>query len=416
MAASATPNATETSNPSAVFTRRHDLDWLRIIAFGLLILYHIGMFFVPWDWHVKSQAANEAPQYAMLMLNPWRLALLFFISGVAIRYLSDKLGAGKFAGDRTLRLLPVIIFGMLVVVMPQTWAQLRQSGAIEDSLLAFWPRYIVEWRIAGIEVPTWNHLWYVVYLWVYCLLLAPLFPALRWLGDGPVGRLFAVFDRPGVRVAALLVLPILPFIAYRLWLDPHFPTTHNLTSDWANHAHRLTILLIGFWIAKAERFWTAVDKALPAALAVIVTYGIALAWALPRPEAAWEGQDVLLWTLRIGRILYAWCAILALLALARRFLTGDGPVRRYLTVAIFPYYILHQTLIVVTGYWIAPMGLGAWTEFAILVAVTLAGCAVCFEIARRVPGLRLVMGLKPQPPTSSPRPASAASVPPLQKL
>ncbi len=27
--------------------RRHDLDWLRIIAFGLLVLYHVGMFYVP---------------------------------------------------------------------------------------------------------------------------------------------------------------------------------------------------------------------------------------------------------------------------------------------------------------------------------------------------------------------------------
>ena len=110
---------TETrGGPSAVFTRRFDLDWLRIIAFGLLIFYHIGMFYVTWGWHVKSPHANSEPELAMMLLNPWRLALLFFISGVALRFLSDKLGSGRFALDRTVRLLPVIVFGMVYVYLP----------------------------------------------------------------------------------------------------------------------------------------------------------------------------------------------------------------------------------------------------------------------------------------------------------
>jgi membrane protein DedA with SNARE-associated domain len=33
--------------------RHYGMDWLRIGAFALLIFYHIGMYFVPWDWHVK---------------------------------------------------------------------------------------------------------------------------------------------------------------------------------------------------------------------------------------------------------------------------------------------------------------------------------------------------------------------------
>ena len=40
--------------PAALAGRRHDIDALRVCAFGLLILFHIGMFYVPWDWHVKS--------------------------------------------------------------------------------------------------------------------------------------------------------------------------------------------------------------------------------------------------------------------------------------------------------------------------------------------------------------------------
>ncbi|MEP3071241.1 acyltransferase [Maricaulis sp.] len=388
---------TPLSHPAAsgpASTRRHDLDWLRIIAFGLLIFYHVGMFFVPWDWHVKSTQANDGPVYAMLLLNPWRLALLFFISGVAIRYLSDKLGAGRFALDRTGRLLPVIVFGMLVVVMPQTWAQLRQAGVIEEGLLAFWPRYILGWEIGGIEVPTWNHLWYVVYLFVYCLILAPFVPLMRGLCDGNVTRMLQVLNRPVTGLLLLALIPVLPFWAYRIFLEPHFPTTHNLVWDWANHAHRLTILLIGYAVAKNEVFWRAADRILVPALICCALYAAALWWGLGRPEADWEGQAWLSWIFRLGRILYAWLAILALIGLARRYLNGDGPVRRYLTEAIFPYYILHQTITVLTGYWIAPLGLNVWVEFAILAGVTAAGCVAGYEIIRRIPPLRPVMGLK----------------------
>ncbi|WP_300544131.1 acyltransferase family protein [Maricaulis sp.] len=382
------------ANPDAVFTRRYDLDWLRIVAFGLLILYHVGMFFVPWDWHVKSAQANPGPQYAMMLLNPWRLALLFFISGVAIRFLSDKLGAGRFALDRTWRLLPVIVFGMLVVVMPQTWAELRQAGEIGEGLWAFWPRYITSGEIGGVIVPTWNHLWYVVYLFVYCLILSPFIPLLRRVSDGPVAQSMRILDGRGWGLVLLLIVPSLPFWAYRIWLEPHFPATHNLVWDWANHAHRLTILLIGYGVAKQDVFWRAVDRILPFALIYSALYAAALWWGIGRPAGDWEGQAWLSWIFRLARITYAWAIILALLGLARRYLSGDGPVRRYLTEAIFPFYILHQTITVLTGYWIAPMGLNVWVEFAVLVFATGAGCWLGFEIVRRIPVLRPVMGLK----------------------
>ena len=398
----------DTANPNAVFARRYDLDWLRIIAFGLLIFYHVGMFFVTWDWHVKSPQANTGPEFVMMLLNPWRLALLFFISGVAIRYLSDKLGAGRFALDRTLRLLPVIVFGMLVVVMPQTWAQLRQAGVIEDGIWAFWPRYLASGEIGGVIVPTWNHLWYVAYLLVYCLILAPLIPFLRRIADGPLARAMGVFDRPVLGMTLLFLVPALPFLAYEFWLTPHFPVTHNLVWDWAHHAHRLTILLIGYFVAKTLAFWRAVDRTWPFALGYVAVFTLVFGWGLSRPEIS--GANVPWWAGVLfgpARIYFAWAAILALLGLARRFLSGDGPLRRYFTDAIFPYYILHQTITVLTGYWLASTTMNVWTEFTILVAVTLGGCALGYEIVRRIPVLRPVMGLKWRRKSAEPKPVRA---------
>jgi len=69
--------------------RRPDLDWIRVGAFFLLILYHVGMFYVPWDWHVKSPRPVEWLQPVMHLTNPWRLTLLFLVSGAATRFLTD---------------------------------------------------------------------------------------------------------------------------------------------------------------------------------------------------------------------------------------------------------------------------------------------------------------------------------------
>ena len=84
--------------------RRYDLDWIRVGAFSLLILYHVGMFYVPWDWHVKTPHPVEAIGPLMQLTNPWRLTLLFLVSGAATRFMADKVTVGKLTGARIARL------------------------------------------------------------------------------------------------------------------------------------------------------------------------------------------------------------------------------------------------------------------------------------------------------------------------
>ena len=283
--------------------------------------------------------------------------------------------------------------GMIVVVMPQTYFQLREAGEIEPGILAFWPRYITGWDIAGIAVPTWNHLWYVVYLFVYALLLAPLMGLLKAFGRGPGALLGRIWDsRFGPM--ALIALGFAPMMVYRVFLVPHFETTHNLTWDWANHAISFTYLLYGVFAAKSERFWSVIDRALPLALGLTIALGVVLTpvWALWWDQVA--EHDIALWLARAGRVLYAWTMILTLLGLARRFLNGDGPVRRYLTEAIFPVYILHQTITVSAGYALTRLGLDVWTEFVLVTVITYAGAFAGFEIIRRIKPLRPLFGLK----------------------
>ena len=114
----------ETARPE----RRIDLDRIRIIAFALLILYHVGMLLVPWDSHVKSVHILPGLEPRMLVVNPWRLSLLFLVSGAATRVMTMKLEPRALFRARAARLLPPVVFGMLAVVPPQSYFRVENWG------------------------------------------------------------------------------------------------------------------------------------------------------------------------------------------------------------------------------------------------------------------------------------------------
>ncbi len=375
-------------------SRRYDLDWLRVIAFGLLIFYHVGMFYVSWGWHVKSVYAGTTGEPLMLLVNPWRLALLFFISGVAIRFASDKARSKRrFAASRLFRLGLPIFAGMIVIVTPQAYFQLRYSGEIEPGYFSFWADYLKLEQTFSITTPTWNHLWYVVYLLAYILLLTPLLPLMRRFAEGMGGDFVA--KALGGPVRLLLFVPI-AFLAYEFFLEPYFPTTHDLMNDWANHAHRFTIFLLGYFAAKNGRFWLSVDRALPWAVGLVIIIG---GGRLILRATDWDLYISILGS-PFGVMviaLYAWSFIAALLGIGQRYLNRPSRALTYLTGAVFCYYILHQTIIVAVGYYLTQLQLGVLPEFLLVTAVTVLGCGVGYELFRHIPILRLFLGIKTAP-------------------
>jgi glucans biosynthesis protein C len=384
----------KTMSPAPVHVatpRRYDLDWLRVLAFALLIFYHVGMFYVTWEWHVKSPHASPFLEPVMALINPWRLLLLFFISGVALRFAIDKTSLRAFLPRRMLRLLLPIVFGMLVIVMPQAYFELRFKGEIGSEFWPFYMRYVAFDQDFSIIVPTWNHLWYLVYIMFYTLVVAALLPLLRWVATGPGARFLSWLEN-GTAGWRLLFIPALPFVLYRLTLDSRFPTTHALIDDWATHAHSLTIVLIGFMVARNTAFWRAVERALPSAFVVAVIAGVALLTARLNWEVVRQDEAMRM-AAQVLRVFYAWVVIVALLGLAQRHLNRSGKTLTYLTQAIFPYYILHQTLIVATGYILLSSGLPVWAEAAVVTGGTVCGCLLLYEVIRRVPVLRPLFGL-----------------------
>lgn len=382
-------------------TRRHDLDWLRVIAFALLIFYHVGMFYVTWGWHVKSDHASSALEPAMALLNPWRLALLFFISGVSLRFAVGSRGPWKVSRDRLSRLLVPLAFGMLVFVVPQAYLELRFKGEIAPGLLAFYPRYLgIVASDFSIIVPTWNHLWYIAYALVYSLLLAAMLPLLIHVESRFGDRVRAMLHR----APWTLLFVAFPFVIYAITLAPRFPTTHAMIDDWATHANYLTVLLVGWFAARSEAFWSAIGRIWKPAAVVAVPLAAAIVVArvniaeLRQIDGFWAAMGIL-------RAVYAWLVIIALLGLARTFLSWKSSWLGYLTEAVFPWYILHQTIIVMVGYAMIGSGLPLWLEATLILVATLGGCILLHEcVIRRIWWLRPLFGLKSmrKPVTATP--------------
>ena len=391
-------------------TRRHDLDWVRVFAFALLVLYHVGMYYVTWEWHIDSPHASTALEPFMMLSSPWRLSLLFLVSGAATAFLLDKVGSvaaasgtrPRFLGPRTRRLLLPLAFGMLVVVPPQSYYEVvdKLPGGYHDGYLAFWARYLAadDSFCRGddcLDVPTWNHLWFVAYLWVYTVvlwLLVRLAPRMLERAGGRLGGLLA--SGP-----ALLLWPALLLALARLLLVGRFESTHALVDDWYNHAQYFTVFLLGFLVAREGRVWDAFARMRWPALAAWLLGWLAIA-AYFEVFRELEPPQALRLTMRVVWALDQWCAIVAILGFARHLAPGDSPALRYLSQAIFPVYILHQTIIVVLAWQLRPYRLPPLLEGPLLVALTFGLAFAGYELIRRVALLRPLFGLKYRDGTS----------------
>jgi hypothetical protein len=193
----------------------------------------------------------------------------------------------------------------------------------------------------------------------------------------------------------MVVWPLAFLAIARMALIALYPPNHALTGDWYNHATYGMIFLLGFVLAGTRAPWVAIERARWIALGLAV-----LGWAFLSAYYGFYSNDngpVPSQMLRLfQRGVYGaeqWLAIVAVLGFARRHLVHDNAARRYLTAAIFPVYILHQTVIIVVAHSLKPAHLDPAVEGALLVLVTASTCFLGYEVIRRVRILRPLFGL-----------------------
>ena len=369
--------------------RRYDLDWLRITAFGLLIGYHVGMLYVPWEFHVKSDYRGGPVLTAlMLVLNPWRLPLLFVISGAATAFMAMGLTRGALAWQRSKRLLIPLVFGMAVVVVPQVYFEVSEAGRYSGSFVAFWGRYLHGDQSFRTPIPTWNHLWFVAYLLAYTLIVVALAPKPRAAQAAPA-------EPSRAAVAALLLGPWFALWVMRMWLFPIYGSNHAMARDGYNHAVYFGMFLFGFTLVRQPALWLAIDRLrwpalVLAVLGALVFVGLSLGAGSALAPGEWQR-----WLGRAGREAQVWGAVLAALGFGQRHLNHDHRWRAYLVDVIFAYYIVHQTALIALAAWLKPLQLGGALEATLVVAGTAVGCVVTAEVARRSAWLRPLVGFRP---------------------
>jgi surface polysaccharide O-acyltransferase-like enzyme len=387
--------ADDTAISASDNARRYDIDALRVAAFGLLIVFHVGMFYVAdWGWHVKSNYQAEWLQFPMIFTSQWRMSLLFIISGLAVSFVWDKYSAGQFALRRIWRLLIPLLFGMAFIIAPQCYYEALNKDIIEPGFLRFMGQYLTfqdfpgeAW--AGEEQIhwTWNHLWYLVYLLFYTLLLIPIAKFI----DGPGKAVRERFQQ--LRGVWIVIVPIIPLMIYFNTIFPSFSEiTHALLDDWYAHAMYGTFFLYGFLIARDHGFWTELSRLRKVTLSLAVVFYLlfmARHSLLPDEASSWQNQASALIT-----YLNRWLWILATFGWGYHLLNRPMKWLPYATQAVYPWYILHQTIIIVVGYNLTQLHLGPVVEPVLVLLATLGGCLLLYEfVIRRIPFLRPLFGV-----------------------
>jgi glucans biosynthesis protein C len=373
-------------------SRWYFIDALRILALALLVPYHVGMYYVSWGWHVKSP--HGVPQLEALMMasNPWRMSLLFLLAGTALGLmLAAKRGQPGWWRLRLRRLGWPLLFGMLVVVPPQPYFEVREKLAYAGSYLDFLHLYFSAYggfcREGCLVLPTWNHLWFLAYLLAYTALLALLlwrWPQLTQRAALRLAALWQVLRVPAPLASGLLLLlPIGFLMLTRVALRQRFPTTHALVDDWYMHSQYLALFALGLLAAHWPLLWRRMDALRWLALALAI-----LAWGavVAAPPGRGAMGMLVMSTLQ-------WCAIVAACGFAHRHLNHETHWRRTLTEAMLPLYLLHQTVIIVAAMALRPLQLAAIVEGPLLIVLAFAVSGVIYVGARQVAWLRPLLGL-----------------------
>jgi hypothetical protein len=372
--------------------RKHYIDWVRVLAFFLLIFFHCAMPFVIFGWEIKNKEQSAALSQVIWWLHQWRLPLLFFISGVGVHFSLQKRSVVSFGGERIIRLLLPLLFAMFFTIPLQVYYERLQKGQINGSYLDFYPTV---WDMVPYPegTLTWSHMWFVVYLLVFCILLLPVFGLLqirvfkrakRWLAEK--------LSHP-----VLLPLLFLPLAALYFTLYLPYPEQQSLLDDWFLFLFSLTLLLFGYLLGGAERFWESCERFRFVYLSIAAVCIGALYVGYWRELSFPKEQNMRLYWYGALNSVHIWLLILSLLGFAKRHLNFRNRFLHYTNQAVYPFYILHQTVIVAMGYYIVQWNLLIVLKLLLLVIVCFAAIASIYHfLIRPFIVMRLLYGLKPK--------------------
>jgi len=384
-------------------SRRFDIDWLRVFATYLLLLFHVGMVFNPAPfYHVRNTEVSFAFLILCGFIGLWHMPLFFLLAGWSAFASLSMRGTGEFLKERFFRLFVPLVAGCILLMpsikylelssgfdanytglyvapaLQESFRQVIPSGLpvaapFTEGFFAFLPSFFTD-----LSRFTWSHLWFVVYLLTFTILYLPLF--------GRIVRSREWF-RGGVS-PVWVYAPILPLAVIQVTMRERWPGLQNLIDDWANFGYYSLFLIAGFLLARFPSLEMAAHRERKRALVIGLIATLVLLLGV-------LGVFVSPATLLAHTAIAGWCFVLAFLGWARRMLSFTTPALRYLTESAFPVYLLHQAAIVIPGYFLIKLPLGLWTKFVLLFVVSSAlTLAVYHFLVRPFAVPRFLCGMK----------------------
>lgn len=342
--------------------RRYDIDWIRVIAIGLLIIYHISIVFLPWgalNGFIQSEKSLKSLWIPMSMLNVWRIPLLFFVSGMGVCFAMRKRNLIQLFFERIKRILIPFIFGVMIIVPIQNI--LQQKYYLKDI----------------VYTPQPSHLWFLGNLFVYVIILSPVFSYLKKNENFKLNKwMQKQYSNPFMFVLILVPFVIEVFVIHPKAFEMYAMTLHGFILGLLAFFFGFTFILNGdvFWQTLLKWRWLYLLIAISAFIIRLLIFNL----KAPNFIVAFES---IMW-------------ILTILGFAYKYLNYPSKTLQYLKQSAYPIYILHIVFIYLSSLFILPLDLKSEFKFLLIILFTFLGSFFVYDLLiKRIKLLRPLFGI-----------------------
>ena len=364
--------------------RKYFIDWLRIGLIISVFFFHVGMIFRPEQWHVNSAESFPFLDPIMWWLHLWRMPLLFLVSGVGTFYAIGHRTSWQYVKERFRRLYIPFTFGFFTLVPLMVYVErIENYGSFLDYL-----PHMFDGGPYPVGNISWHHLWFILYLFIISLLIAPV---LNYTKSGHYnmvrGRLIAVISR---KMGLNWLLPII--ILSQLILRQYFPnSTHALYNDWAYFTYYLLFFVSGFMLFTSDKIINTLanDRRLYLYQTTVFTI---LLFALP--SIFGESSIVQDYSRGITEMVISLSCGLTAIGYFKRYFNKDHKLRKVLNEAIYPFYLLHQPALIFVGYVVLQWDISYGMQAVLITAHSLVFILSSYFIIKKFNFLRVVFGMK----------------------
>ncbi|MFC2019233.1 acyltransferase family protein [Chloroflexota bacterium] len=383
------PSQDTGSNVTTKPARLYCLDWLRVLAMvGIFLFHNARLFDVFTDWHVKNATTGIGPTIIVAFLDGWIMPLFFVLAGAGSYFALRFRNCRQFAVERTMRLLIPLIFGMLIIVVPQAYFEALSHGEQLGGYNFF--------QIYGLYIQTlpelnWFHLWFLAYLFVFSLIALPVFLPFGKGSRSIIARVAAIFNKPWT----LLPLLVISIAVIDILIMPTGFWGHRSSGGW-NIVSYIFFFVLGYLLFSDTRLLEIVKRLRWYLLgAGIILSGLSLVFVDQFTEAANYFGTASYNLAHLVRSMNSWAWMLAFIGIATRFFNFNNRFLGYAGEAVLPFYVLHQTVIISISFYVVQWDMGVTPKYFIISATSFIGIMVIYELlVKRIKPLRFLFGMR----------------------